>query len=339
MFINYEAGRIKDFDDKDLQSGYTSFFGGHHLNKHGRKTYIAPLPTPFQFVIQRMNTSAPKAIFHFFDGKFHDYDREFRNKMYSSIHHDDKYAPSTDLDIQPRSLNEVLFKMNINSVLGFGITAGSGIRDPLLLLNLLMIKKDMEKTMGLVFPLYFYNNYDKTLAIDYLQLSMGPNQSLPMDIEKTLARMVAYYPKCKISISSTDKEKYPLLKGFIKNNILDLNKIIEYMRFDTQDIIAKQRLEQISHIEQAIQSLSKFLPPIDKEDKILIIHKKGRKDIFPWENYAELNQDALKTFIATNLLKLPLPTTKIEREKILTDPRFIYYKKAYNLQFRLQIYK
>ena len=102
-----------------------------------------------------------------------------------------------------------------------------------------------------------------------------------------------------------------------------------------QQELLNRRNKFLKQLETASISLSRLLIPYDNnKDSMIQIHKKDRAGIASFEQFLEVNQKKLHTFILNNYFGI-LDIMELSEE--YTD----YFKKlsqAYNLQFRMNMY-
>lgn len=97
---------------------------------------------------------------------------------------------------------------------------------------------------------------------------------------------------------------------------------------------AVKREKLIIEVTKDLKTLSEFLLPYNTEDQVIVMHKQDRKDVSPAEQYYEINQAVLKNFIKVKVFGLnEIQDLSPEQERECTN-----LIKAYNLQFRLNIY-
>lgn len=312
LLINVDKTTIKDFGTGDIYSNYTSIGEKDRVrkNKKNRPTYRATTSSVYQ---------------RFKEDK---YEKMTDKERLGILDHIQWYLYD-QMGSTSYPVNEALLKIDITSVIGIGTTISKVQEHPEILLYLFISQRQIFNETGILYPMYLYNN--EPVTIQYLEMTIKPNNIITVDPTTLLERMIAYYPMglstdfpdCK---SLRESELWP----FTKNNIVDLEQVKLFLSTPEKSSITDRTQQVLQEVKETNQALSKLLPPFNQADHVLGVHKQNRKG-FERYIYEEINQAALESFIKTKVLD----DDKISNE----DQRVLHYKKGYNLQFRLKIYE
>lgn len=226
--------------------------------------------------------------------------------------------PDDSFSLEPtftRGMNELLLKINFNSMICIGTTASELLKDPAVFLKLVLIQQDIKKRTGISYPIMIYNNDKETQKIDFLNnkiIDIQPNQFVEINAISALKVM-------------STKFKNKIWSNYYKKELVISD--IETMLTSQKTISNDEYKEYSLKVNQGLKLLSNRLREYTDEDNVLCMHKENVKDANEYQQYLEINQTNLKGFIQNKVL-----TEKYSPEDVMI------LCKAYNLQFRLYIY-
>lgn len=217
-----------------------------------------------------------------------------------------------------RSMNELLLKVNLSSMVCIGSTVDEVLAVPEIILKLITIQQNFKRQLGMDYPIMIYNNDKFNQSIDFLDeavINFQPNQFVAIDVMKTLKAMASKFS------DQIKSERYN--KEFSIKEIESL-----YLTENSKDGVSIYN-DYVVKVATALKFLNERLPEYSEEDKVILVHKENDNNANEYQSYLEINQSNLKFFI---------------QNKILTTENFnpdtmILLAKAYNLQFRLSMYE
>lgn len=215
------------------------------------------------------------------------------------------------------SMNELTTKINASSMLCIGVIASTVENEPVKILELLDMQKQLQENTGVIYPIYIYNNSHDSITLDFVDsnpTTFDTNQFTQINSEALLKQMEKKFPN---GISGNCFTSYLFGDKAQQSTILidDFKKTLT----------AKDKKNEFNaEVKKAIDLLKK-LPPYTKEDNVVVIHKQGKANAHKDDHYEEINQAALKKFVTQ-----VLGVNEEENAKFLL--------KAYNIQFRLGVY-
>lgn len=342
FIINVKNTVIKDFAMWDLYAIHEGL-SGLKRNKHSRPTYKALYPSMFQHLSDnrlenKKNGSSYKATYTSLiqrlsddHSEMTDQDRldlmDFIQRDYIRMIHGGKGTRKISLP-----LNEALLKIDISSVIGIGTTTSRILANPEILLQLFLLQQEIFTDIGILYPLHLYNNTPQSETIEYLGVTMHSNKVFVMnDLTTLLNKMIIYFSH---GLATDSRESRLIRKDslapFTKNDVVDIERVKLFLSSQVPTRTFDCAHKMLQEVKQANDDLSKLLSSYSEDDHVIRVHKQSKKD-FKRYHYPEINQGLLESFIKKKVLQ----DDKISSE----DARVTHYKKAYNLQFRLQIYE
>lgn len=216
-----------------------------------------------------------------------------------------------------RSMNELLLKVNLSSMVCIGSTVDEVLAVPEIILKLITIQQNFKRQFGIDYPIMIYNNDKVNQSIDFLDeavINFQPNQFVAIDVMKTLKAMASKFS------DRIKSERYN--KEFSIKEIESL-----YLTENSKDGVSIYN-DYVVKVATALKLLNERPPEYSEEDKVILVHKENDNNANEHQRYLEINQSNLKFFI---------------QNKILITENFnpdtmILLAKAYNLQFRLYMY-
>lgn len=340
--IDLEKTQIKQFCLGDARSEYG------YKNKHGRPTYKA------RFYCDEIQSLPPATRFNQII-KYND----LTAYQQTQPRGDEESLFGVEPPIFIRPYNELLLKINSESMLCLGAIAEDVSKNPVILLGLILLQLKLRTHLGITYPIILYNNTLQDIMIDFIDsapIIMHTNSIHAVDNKLALIQMLNSFPE-GVPINELDhifmmdellseeeknrcfdngKQNYTLQRFFTaldypldQNNhpIVKSNEELYYEDY-------RQRQDFLNNTQYGLTLLSK-LPSFTEEDGVIGIHKINNKHADPEDQYLEINQDALKKFILKSFFQLD------NNEQLSTEQETIYfhYIKAYNLQFRLEYYE
>lgn len=326
LIFDITKSKIKSYYIGDSESTY------HHKNKHGRPSYRARL-----FLHDLATLSNQKRLSYL--------DYYNRGTAKRAIENKSKF----------RDVNETLLKINIESLMGLGITASNILEYPGILFDLIYFQKQFYEYLGVIYPIVVFNNTSDNLNLNFIDsfpVEIKANQFHLINVEKALKYLKISFPEgikmsllCSDIFTSKNKktdngETLLLQDDFLKILGYELDKN-DFPRIPDDAELNKLRFNKQSKLLNSItsyyQKLSSLLPDFNKNEKenIIITHKKNHANAKEIDKYKEINQTALTNFIKKefNLSDLNSDEQKNDGIKNLK-----YISNAYNLQFRLSFY-
>lgn len=307
LFIGLDMNKtkIKSFSPMDSQSHYD------FTNKHGRPTYRPSWANKFLEMqknhqervveVSRLNNILTRAAI--------EPKKDFLGRQAS---------PSF-----MRGMNELILKIDIESMACIGICGDRLLEKPERMYNLLAAQVLFQEYTGNVYPIVIYNNTEKSLAIDFADPSkqIGVNEFTKIEPHIALRKLQEKFPEgIDFHTIIPDYHSHLDSKGSSKVTAEKFNLEVE------QD--SERREILIHNVKLALKSLEVTLPQYSELDQVIITHKEGREHTEERDKYKEIDQTNLKKFIKKN--ESGFTTESEEKVDNLV--------KAYNLQFRLGVY-
>ena len=301
--IDLEQTVLKEYHRRDAGTTYTN------TNKQGRSTYRT-----------KSYTDAPKLDY----GEFEGIKRHKRLAAISNFNKTDQGSPINqglfnrllgDPVKNYRGLNELLLKININSMVFLGLEAAAALEQPDKLLTLILYQKKLESDLGVYFPLVIYNNTSKNITLNLID-------SVPKKIKTNdfiLIDSNAVYRKIKTTHPKLISRQYQNLWNRAEKEITSLST--------KKDSLIKLILD----IHQQVATI---LAPYTSKDEIIALHKKNKLEAMDIERYEEIDQKKLASFIMKNYFPSAAIYNLSSDKKNTLDG----LTQLYNLQFRLDIY-
>jgi hypothetical protein len=325
------------------QGLFGQFFVGINLEKSKIKGYF-PADADSQYGIhsktKRMTYQIGFSLHH---GKEY---KEWKN--WDNLSHEKRLTLLDNLNLKEnnirRNMNELVAKVNADSLLFLGCTADYVNANPAALFDLIYHQNELRKKTGAIFPIVIYHSDTQKIQLNVLEQTIEPNSFLKLDTERLLQYLSKHFSKgvpnsrvggvfCETQLPQPHFQLSDFYK--LMNYSLDEMKqpILPTLEAQLREEREKRQLEA-AKVKEALTLLEKVFILYNFEDHVLGIHKEGIKKASPSDHYMEINQSNLHNFIH----KTYFADEKLSSEEIKLLPKFIYLTKIYNLQFRLSIY-
>lgn len=233
-----------------------------------------------------------------------------------------------------RRTNECILKIYQESIKGLGVTIDA-LQFPGEILQIIKLQQLFRIATGVTYPIFIYNNSTEPVTLDLISSAaqtLQPNQVATLSPDSILTRLQEQYQGNERAFSYRTSFSFP----HAGNNPISMTEFMKvYDQLTHQDVDEITKREQLTlRVQESLKTLSEFLLPLATRYEILSMHKEGRKDVMPSEQYEEIHQAALTRFVKIEVLGL--------REDQAVPPeqqdKYQYLLKAYNLQFRLNVY-
>lgn len=312
--LDMEKSLIKGYSPADAYSAYTT-------NKKGRPSYKAGL------IFDDLANSPS-------DERLEKVDRS--NFAIARAHTLPK--KSKLFGVKPpdfhRVMNEVVLKITDQSMKFIGASAASIAENPSVLLDLICLQKKLKERSGITYPIQIYVDRG-VLALHFVDgmSSAATNQLFELkNIESTLQNLIEMYPNTvPVNYGSLYDTEYEQIAT------ADCLKMLGYKMGANQELHRLPEVDQQEKRQSVLQqvqvALTGFkLPKPSEQDNFVQIHHPDRALS---EQYLEVNQEKLKAFVKNKVMGLGINDVLTKDQESV----FNAFVKAYNAQFRLNVYK
>lgn len=298
VFLDLENSIIKQYGPADIHTEYK-------VNKKNRESYVS-------FRVDKLSKLSYSERLNYVDAINH---KLALIATQPRKHTRGLFKGHLELPSYHLGMNEITIKLYNESVVAIGVLARLLKVNPHLALNLIRMQHAIQQSMNMAIPIVIYNESTEDIELDFIDSTpqkILTNQYVVVDPEKALIQIRKKFPE---GIPAPHPE---LIWKKINTPI---DELLDDEKNNTSLANRSDLVQQLNYINNMLQEL---LPPFKKSDKVITIHKEKNPKAPSKFNYEEIDQSALKHFVK-KLSILPGEQTRI----IL---------KAYNVQFRIQIY-